>query len=191
MILANLDIVARVLVVAALVYATAVAITAWAVRTRRLNPFAPWPRFLRKVSDPVLRPLERRVVRMGGNPQDASLWLLGIVVAGGLLLTSLVQWLIGFSLTMGALGQSGSRGWVRFAVNAIFSLLMLALFIRVIASWFAMSPFSRFMRPIMALTSWVIDPIRRLLPPTGMIDFSPMVAWLALWLARSVVMGML
>jgi YggT family protein len=191
MIIASLDVVARILVVAALVYATAVAVTAWAVRTQRINPFGPWPRLVRKVSDPVLRPLERRVVRMGGNPQDASLWLIGIVVAGGLILISLVQWLIGFSLTIAVLGQSGPRAWVRVAVNAVFSLLMLALFIRVIASWFAISPSSGFIRPIMAMTDWLIDPIRRLLPPTGMIDFSPMVAWLVLWLARSVVMGML
>lgn len=191
MIIANLDVVARILVVAALVYAAAVAVTGWAVRTRRINPFAPWPRFVRKVSDPVLRPLERRVVRLGGNPQDASLWLVGIVVAGGLILISLVQWLIGFSFTVAALGQSGPRAWIRFAVSGVFSLLMIALFIRVIASWFAISPYSAIMRPLMAMTNWLINPIRRLLPSTGMIDFSPMVAWLVLWLARGVVMGML
>jgi YggT family protein len=191
MIAANLDVVTRILVVAALVYATVIVVTAWAVRTQRIQPFALWPRFVRKVSDPVLRPLERRVVRMGGNPQEASLWLLGIAVVGGLILISLVQWLIGISFTVAALGRSGPRAWVRFAVNAAFSLLMLALFIRVIASWFPLSPHSGFMRPVMALTDWLIDPIRRFLPPTGMIDFSPMVAWLALWLARNVVMGML
>jgi YggT family protein len=191
MIAANLDVVTRILVVAALVYATVIVVTAWAVRTQRIQPFALWPRFVRKVSDPVLRPLERRVVRMGGNPQEASLWLLGIAVVGGLILISLVQWLIGISFTVAALGQSGPRAWVRFAVNAAFSLLMLALFIRVIASWFPLSPHSGFMRPVMALTDWLIDPIRRFLPPMGMIDFSPMVAWLALWLARNVVMGML
>ena len=191
MIAANLDVVTRILVVAALVYATVIVVTAWAVRTQRIQPFALWPRFVRKVSDPVLRPLERRVVRMGGNPQEASLWLLGIAVVGGLILISLVQWLIGISFTVAALGQAGPRAWVRFAVNAAFSLLMLALFIRVIASWFPLSPHSGFMRPVMALTDWLIDPIRRFLPPMGMIDFSPMVAWLALWLARNVVMGML
>ena len=59
------------------------------------------------------------------------------------------------------------------------------------SSWFAISPYSGFMHPIMGMTNWLIDPIRRLLPPTGMIDFSPMVAWIALWLARNVLMGML
>lgn len=187
----NLEFVARVLVVVALVYAVTVAATAWAVRSRRLNAFGLWPRLVRKASDPVLRPLERRVVRFGGNPQDASLWLIGIVVAGGLLLVSLVQWLIGVAYTVGALGPAGPRAWLRFGVNALFSLMMLALLIRVIASWLAVSPYSAVMRPIMVITNWLIEPIRRLLPPTGMVDFSPMVAWLLLWLARGVVMGML
>ncbi|MGI8818335.1 MAG: YggT family protein [Gemmatimonadales bacterium] len=37
----------------------------------------------------------------------------------------------------------------------------------------------------------MIDPIRRILPPTGMIDFSPMVAWLVLYVVRGFVRGML
>ena len=191
MIVANLELVARVLVVAALVYATAIVITAWAVRNQRISAFAPWPRFVRKMSNPVLRPLERRVVRMGGNPQEASLWLLGIVVVGGLILISLVQWLTGFSFSITALAQSGPRAWVRFMVYAAFSLLMLALFIRVIASWLPISTDSGFMYPIMSLTDWMVVPIRRVLPPTGMIDLSPMVAWLALWLARTLIMEIL
>ena len=191
MIPANLEVVARVLVVAALIYAVIVFGTAWAVRRRYIGPFGVWPRFVRRISDPVLRPLERRMVRMGGNPQDASLWLVGIVVVGGLIFISLFQWLIGLWYTLVALGQSGPRDVVRFAVSGLFSLLMIALFVRVIASWFGISPYSRWMRPVLAATSWLVEPIRRILPPVGMIDFSPMVAWLVLWLAREVVMGML
>jgi YggT family protein len=61
----------------------------------------------------------------------------------------------------------------------------------VIASWFGISPYRSWMRPVVALTDWIIEPIRRLLPPTGMIDFSPMIAWLVLWVARGLVLGLL
>jgi YggT family protein len=191
MIAAYLEVLARILVVAALAYAVIVATTAWAVRRRYIGPFGVWPKFVRRISDPVLRPLERRIVRLGGNPQDASLWLIGVAVVGGLITISLVQWLVGLWYTLIALGQSGPREVVRFAVSGLFSLLMIALFVRVIASWFGISPYSRWMRPIMMATSWLVEPIRRILPPVGVIDFSPMVAWLVLWLARGVVMGML
>ncbi len=187
----TIDVAARVLVVAALAYAVVVAATAWAVRTRRINPFGAWPKLVRRASDPILRALERRVVRMGGNPQDASLWLIGIVVLGGLLLITLIHWLIGLAATFAVIGRSGPRGYLVLAVSGVFNLLMMALFVRVIASWLGISPYSAWMRPVMILTNWLIEPIRRILPAMGMIDFSPMIAWLLLWLARGVVMGML
>src|SRR5258705_8186985 len=92
MLFASLDLVARTLVVVGLVYASAVALTHWAVRSRRITPFGAWPRFMRRASDPVLLPLERRIVRAGGSPQDAPPWLLGVVVARGPLLLTPGAW---------------------------------------------------------------------------------------------------
>jgi len=191
MIFDTLDLVARVLVVAALVYASVVALTHWAVRSRRITPFGAWPRFVRRLSDPVVVPLERRIVRAGGSPQDAPLWLLGVVVAGGLLLLTVVHWLASFAATLGTLSESGPRAWAGFLVSGLFNVLMIALLIRVISSWFGISPFRPWMRPVMALTNWIIDPIRRILPPFGMIDFSPLVAWLVLTLVRGFVLSLL
>jgi YggT family protein len=191
MVLFTLDYVARALVILALSYASIVAVTYWAVRTRRINPFGAWPRFTRRISEPILLPLERRVIRAGGSPQDASLWLLGLVIVAGLLLLSLVHWLIGMTATMAALAYAGPRAWLRFCLSGVFTVLMAAIFIRVVASWLGLSPYSRWMRPVIILTDWLIEPIRRILPPFGMLDFSPMVAWLVLWLVRGFVMGML
>jgi YggT family protein len=186
-----LDYLARALVILALTYASLVAVTYWAVRTRRINPFGAWPRFTRRIGEPVLLPLERRVIRAGGSPQDASLWLLGLVIIGGLLLLSLVHWIIGMTATMTALAYAGPRAWLRFVLSGVFTLLMAAIFIRVVASWLGLSPYRRWMRPVMVLTDWLIEPIRRILPPFGMLDFSPMVAWLVLWVVRGFVMGMI
>jgi YggT family protein len=186
-----LDLAARAMVVVALVYAAIVAGTHWAVRRRRIGPFGFWPRMVRRASDPVLLPLERRVMRAGGSPQDAPLWLLGIVIAGGLVLLSLTSWLIGMSGTLQAVAYSGPRVWIQFLVAATFNLVMAAIFVRVIASWFGVSPYRPWMRPVMALTNWIVEPVRRLLPPMGMIDFSPMVAWLILWVLRGFILGLL
>ena len=186
-----LDSLVRYVVVAALAYASVVALTHWAVRRRTISPFGAWPRFVRRISDPVLLPLERRIVRLGGSPQDAPLWLLGGVIVAGLILVSLVRWLLGLAFGMASLAGAGPRVWAQVAVGALFSLLMAAILVRVIASWVGISPYSRWMRPIMVLTDWLIDPIRRVMPPLGMIDLSPMVAWLVLWIARGVVLRML
>lgn len=191
MVPAVIDTAARVLVVVALVYASIVALTHWAVRRRTINPFGAWPRLVRRLSDPVLLPLERRVIRFGGSPQDAPLWLVGGVILGGLILLSLTNWLLGLVGTLGALAHASPRDWLRVVVSWAFSIVMLAIFIRVIASWFGVSEYRPWMRPLVFLSDWIIQPIRRLLPPAGMIDFSPMVAWLVLWVARGFVLGML
>lgn len=183
--------VARSIVVVALVYASVVALTHWAVRRRKIGPFGAWPRLVRRISDPVLLPLERRVIRFGGSPQDAPLWLLGAVILGGLILLSLTNWLLGMVGTVGAMASASPRDWIRILVSWAFSLVMFAIFVRVIASWFGVSEFRPWMRPLVVLSDWIIQPIRRMLPTAGMIDFSPMVAWLVLWLARGVVLGIL
>jgi YggT family protein len=181
----------RVLVIVALMYATVVALTHWAIRTRRINPFGAWPRLVRRVSDPVLLRLERRVIAAGGSPQSAPLWLLGIVVAGGLVLMSLTAWLIDAVVRLSWMAQSGPRMWLESLVSFAFTVVMAAILIRVIASWFGIGPYRRWMRPIVALTSWIIDPIRRILPPLGMFDFSPMVAWLVLYVVRGFVLSLI
>ncbi|MEP7226610.1 MAG: YggT family protein [Gemmatimonadales bacterium] len=188
---AVLDFAVRIIVIVALAYASLVALTHGAARSQRINPFGAWARFLRRVSDPLLLPLERRIIRFGGSPQNAPLWLLAIVIGAGLLLLSLTSWLIGTATGLVLLADGGPRVWVRVLVDAVFTVLMAAILIRVIGSWLGMGPYNRWMRPAYALTNWLIEPIRRILPPMGIIDFSPMVAWLVLYVVRGFVRGML
>jgi YggT family protein len=186
-----LDIAVRSIVLLALAFAAIVALTHWAVRSRRINPFGAWPRLVRRTSDPILLPLERRVINAGGNPQNAPLWLLGLVIGSGLLLLSLAQWLINTASGLVLLAQGGVRVWIQVLLSAVFTILMAAILIRVIASWLGIGPYRKWMRPVYALTNWLIDPIRRILPPVGIFDFSPMVAWLVLYVVRGFVLGLL
>ncbi len=191
MILATIDLVLRSIVIFAVICACIVALTHWAVRARHLNPFGPWPRFIRKTSDPVVRAVERRVIQAGGGPQDAPLWLIGIAIVGGLILLSLMRWMLGAVAQLNYVADAGPRAWLRLLVSGAFSLVMAALFIRVIGSWFGLGRYRTLMRPVYAITDWVVEPIRRVLPPAGMIDFSPMVAWLVLLLLRGFLLGLL
>jgi len=65
------------------------------------------------------------------------------------------------------------------------------LIVRVIASWFGAFRFSPWMRPVYFLTDWIITPLRRVIPPLGMIDITPLVAWIALRIVLSWLMRML
>jgi YggT family protein len=182
---------ARILVVMCCAVSAAIALTQAAVRSRRLNPFGPFPRLIRRISDPIIKPLERRIVRSGGNPQNAAWWLFWISAIGGLVILGLLQWAMGAVNTLGAVVHSGPREMLRYLVDTLFGLLMACLLIRVVASWLGVSPYARWMRPCVWLTEWLLEPLRRVLPPLGMFDISPMVAWLLLMLARWFVVGLL
>jgi YggT family protein len=69
-----------------------------------------------------------------------------------------------------------------------FSLLMLALLVRVFSSWFGGSRYSKYIRWSYTLTDWLVEPIRRVLPTVGMFDLSPLVAWLVLSLVRGMIL---
>jgi YggT family protein len=181
--------VVRWLVVAGLAYSAVVALTHWAVRSKKLSPFGAWPRTVRRLSDPVLRPIERRLVRAGGLPQSAPYWLLAIVVIGGLLLVSLVNWAIGFAYSLGTLAGAGPTVWLLTLLSWTFTVLRVALLVRVIASWFGISQYTKWMRPIVLLTDWLLEPLRRVLPPFGPLDLSPLVAYFILWIAERIIIG--
>jgi YggT family protein len=186
-----LDTALRWLVLAAFVYGAVVALTHWAVRSRRLQPFGAWPRFVRRASDPLLRPVETRIIRFGRNPQDAPLWLLGTIVVAGLLLISLVRWLAGWWVRLQFVAAAGPGAWLPLVVAGLFNLVQFAILVRVIASWFGVSEYRSWMRPVVLLTNWIIVPLRRVLPPLGPFDLSPLVAYFLLGFLESLVMRML
>ena len=114
---------ARILIGAAFVLGLLVAATHWLVREQKIAAFGGWARFVRRWSDPVLRPIERKLVGAGGNPQHAPWWLLGVIVVGGLILINLLEWL--FSLVLSTLFavHSGPNATAALVINLVFSLL--------------------------------------------------------------------
>jgi YggT family protein len=72
----------------------------------------------------------------------------------------------------------------------LINLLYFAAIILLLArSFMPLLGFSRY-HPVydivFRITEPVLEPIRRRLPPSGMIDFSPLVAWIGLLLLREV-----
>jgi YggT family protein len=164
----------------------------WLVRTRRISPFGPVARFFRRVIDPVLVPIEQRVVRSGGLPASAPWWALIVVVLGGLVLLALLNFIRGQIAFAAAAGGAGARGVLAVLITWVFGILQLALIVRVISSWVRVSQYSRWVRWTIPLTEWMLRPLRNLIPPlAGTIDLSPLVAWLLLALAKAALLGIL
>ena len=170
------------------VLAAIVALASWLVRTRRVSPFGVLGRTLRSVTDPVVRPVERRLVRMGGNPTHAGGWLVVLTAVVGIVLLSLAGWLVGTFQTARAAASGGPRGTFILIVDLAYRILFAALIVRVIAAWFGMFRYSRWVRPAYILTDWFVEPIRRIVPPLGAIDLSPLVAMIVLSIVRQILL---
>ena len=182
--------VVRYVVFAAFVLAVLAAVASWLVRTRRVSPFSALGRFLRS-SDVVIVPVERRLVRMGGNPVHAGIWLAVIVAIVGILVISLAQWAINTGFLVSGALQGGPRALAVLAVRSAYSVLVFAIFVRVIASWFGAFAYNRWVRWAYVLTDWIVEPIRRILPSFGPLDISPLAAWLVLFVVQRILVSIL
>jgi YggT family protein len=182
---------ARYVVFGAVVIAALAAIASWLVRERHVSPFSPLGRFLRGASDLLIDPVEHRLHRTGGNPQHAGWWLVVGVAVMGLLLLALLGWLLNQWFAVSGASRGGSWTTVRYVVSTICSVLIALIFVRVIASWLGAFRYNRWMRPVYLLTDWLVEPIRRAIPPGGMFDFSPLIALLAVWILRGVLLSLL
>ena len=166
-----------------------VALVDWMVRTRRISPFNGIARFFRRSVDPLMVPVERMVLRAGGQPASAPWWSLVAMVLGGILLLFLL------GILRGILGQLGSavsepRLFPVLIVSWAFKIVELALIVRVLSSWFPISPYSRWVRWTYPLTNWMLVPLRRIIPTIGMVDITPIVAYLILvYVLERVVIG--
>lgn len=180
----------RIVVFGAGLAVGAVALVDWLVRTRRLSPFGAIARFVRTSVDPLLMPIERRVVRAGGMPTAAPWWALVFVVVAGILLLTLLGFVRNQIVTLAYAFQSGPAGVYRFLVSATIAVLKLALAVRVISSWVRLSPYSRWIGWSYRLTEPLLRPLRQFIPMVGVMDITPIVAWFALWLIEGLLLSL-
>ena len=173
------------------VLAVLAATASWLVRTQRVSPFTALGRGLKKLSDPLLKPVEARVYRAGGNPVRAGWWLVIGVAVAGVLIISLVTWLVETGFALRAASGGGPRYVAARVVDIAYNVVFIALLARVILSWIGIGRYTTWMRPAYWLTDWLVEPIRRVLPPFGALDFSPLVAVIALWLAHGLLIAVL
>ena len=75
--------------------------------------------------------------------------------------------------------------------DMIFNILYFLLVIRIILSWFGVNPYNDIVQILYKITDPILAPFRRLPLQIGMIDFSPILAFMTLWFLRSFVVGVL
>jgi len=159
------------------------------------NPFKWSVRNVRRLTEPVLTPVRRMLIALRVDPSVAPfIAVLGLIVAGYLLIqvaNSILNTIAGvmYAATSGQLGSPVAIiGYLLFGFLGLYTL---AIFIRIIFMWITVSYANPFMRFLFRLTEPLLGPLRRSIPPVGMFDVSPIVAFLILWLCQIAVAGTL
>jgi len=72
-------------------------------------------------------------------------------------------------------------------VHVLFFVLTMAVFARVLLSWFPMRPDNPLIRILDEITDPILRPLRRIVPPLGMLDLTPIVALFLLQILEQVI----
>lgn len=156
-----------------------------------LNPFGWVALNVRRMTDPLVNPIRRGLMRSGLDPKLAPLLTILITILLGYFAYSLVSTVL-FTLNGVVFSVRESRiimlvGFLLYGGLALFSLL---IFIRIVFSW-GVSQVNPVMRFLVRVTEPVLGPFRRIIPPLGMFDISPIVVLLLINLFQTAIAGTL
>ena len=76
-------------------------------------------------------------------------------------------------------------------VELLCNVLTIAIIFRVILSWFSPRPTNRLAIVLIQITEPFLRPLRRIIPRTGILDFTPLAAIILLQLVRSLLTSLL
>jgi YggT family protein len=76
-------------------------------------------------------------------------------------------------------------------IEMVFKLIYFVLVIRIILSWVNPDPYNQIVQFIYKITEPILAPFRRIIPPIGMIDISPIVVFIALAFVERLLTGIL
>lgn len=127
----------------------------------------PLSQFILRITDPIVRPL-RRVVP-GWRGLDLS------PLAALVLLQLVITWLL-FLMVAGAAMPPGTLVWyalLRIIVGTI-RLYFFAILVHVVLSWVSPGHWNPLISVLNSLVAPVLRPVRRVIPPIGGLDLSPL-----------------
>ena len=157
-----------------------------------LNPFGWMSRTVRRLTDGLVVPVRGGLRNFGIDPKFAPLVAILLVILLGFFILQLVGTIF---TTIAGVIDSSQRGAIvavlGFLLYGLISIYILLIMIRIIFSWGMVSYTNRVMRFLVDATEPLLGPLRRVIPPLGWIDISPIVAFLILWLFQSAIAGTL
>ena len=152
-----------------------------------LNPFSRPVIMVRRWTDPMVNPVRRPLVQAGISPNVTPLVVILVAILLGYFATQFVGTVL---FTVRGLWLSVLLGrpiaivsYIIFGVLAMYSLM---IFMRIVISW-GVSGHNRLLHFLIRVTEPVLAPFRRIIPPIGFMDISPIVVFFLLDLLQRAV----
>lgn len=155
------------------------------------NPFSRPVMLVRRWTDPLVNPVRRPLVQIGFSPNIAPLVTILIAILLGYFALQFVGAVLGTAKRLVLSIELGAPvmfiGALLYGLLSVYSLM---IFMRIVFSWGA-SPHNRVLRFLIRATEPILGPFRRVIPPLGMFDISPIVVLLLLDLLQRAIAGTL
>lgn len=179
------------LVVAVIVTVIVLMVVRFVLNYADLNPFSRPVILVRRLTDPFVNPVRRALLGFGIQPNGAPLVVVLLAILLGyfvlMLSASVLDTAAGIALSSTALSAGGAVALVGYILYGVLSLYALLIMVRIIFSWGQVGHANRVMRLLVNATDPLLLPLRRTIPPLGMFDLSPIVAFVIIWLFQAAI----
>ena len=179
------------LIIAAIISVIALMVVRFVLNYADLNPFSRPVIFVRRLTDPFVNPVRRALTGFGIQPNGAPLVVVLLTILVGafvwMLVSSFLNTAAGIFVSLASGSASGIVACIGYVLYGMLALYALLIMIRIIFSWGRLTYANRVMRFLINVTDPLLLPLRRIIPPLGMFDISPIVAFIIIWLFQSAI----
>jgi YggT family protein len=180
-----------VVVVAAIVTVIVLMLVRFVLNYTDVNPFSRPVIFVRRLTDPFLNPVRRSLMGFGIQPNGAPLVVVLLAILLGyfvlMLADSILDMMAGILYSLGSGKAGGLVAVIGYVLYGLLSLYGMFIVMRIIFSWGQVSYTNRVMRFLVNVTDPLLVPLRRMVPPLGVFDLSPIVAFILIWLFQAAI----
>jgi len=141
----------------------------------RADFYNPLSQFVVKITNPLVVPL-RRIIPGFGGLDIATLLLIFLLTCLKLYLVILINGIPFMSISLVSVILTS----IKDMIDLVLNIFLFAILIQAILSWVNPDPYNPVMGILNTVTAPVLRPFRRLIPPIGGIDISPMIAMIAI-----------
>ena len=157
----------------------------------RADFYNPVSQFIVQVTSRPLGVLRRVIPSVAGQDSAAIVLCLVVIYAKFMLLRLLDTAAIPVGSTLAPIGSVGYLGLMVYAIADLVALFLtvflIAIIVQVVLSWISPGHYNPVIGLVNSLAAPILRPVKKIMPPIGGLDLSPLVAILGIIVAKMLI----